>query len=239
MLISVTSHAADASPAHFTAIGIASDGLHLLTGGFWIGGLVRAGALCCAPHEPASAGGATAMFAEWGMIAVALLVLTGMINAATILLGGEGHDTGALSGGAGRQAGAGAAMVGLALDNHFRLLPKLAAGGAAENLFRNIRCELGLGLIVVALAALLGLLPPTCNRWCRRLTGSCHRPVFPPLPGRNSWSPSRWTGNGRPIWKYRCPAASHRAWHGGSCAPPAAWRWPAPWRPPPNPDHRD
>ena len=39
VLISVTSHAAEASPAHFTAIGATSDGLHLLTGGFWVGGL--------------------------------------------------------------------------------------------------------------------------------------------------------------------------------------------------------
>jgi putative copper export protein len=52
-------------------------------------------------------------------------------------------------------------MVSLALINHFRLLPKLAHGSSTEKILRNIRWELGLGLIVVALAALLGLLSPT------------------------------------------------------------------------------
>lgn len=161
VLISVTSHAAAASPANFTAIGIASDGLHLLTGGFWIGGLVLLAALFARGTSGVLLASATAIFAEWGMIAVAILVLTGMLNAATILLGGEAHDTGAYLAVLGVKLALVAVMVGLALVNHFRLLPKLAAGGAAENLFRNIRCELGLGLIVVALAALLGLLQPT------------------------------------------------------------------------------
>ena len=35
----LTGHAAASSPAHFTAIGIIIDGLHLLTAGFWLGGL--------------------------------------------------------------------------------------------------------------------------------------------------------------------------------------------------------
>jgi putative copper export protein len=52
-------------------------------------------------------------------------------------------------------------MVALALVNHFRLLPQLKAGGSAGGLSRNIRLELALGLLVVALAALLGLLAPT------------------------------------------------------------------------------
>ena len=54
-----------------------------------------------------------------------------------------------------------AIMIGLALFNHIRLLPRLTAGGAPTHLFRHIRWELVLGLVVVALAALLGLLPPT------------------------------------------------------------------------------
>lgn len=161
VLISVTSHAAEASPAHFAAIGITSDGLHLLTAGFWIGGLVVLAALFGGGTQKPLLAGATAIFAEWGMIAVGLLVMTGMLNASTILLGGEGHDTRAYLAVLGAKLALVAAMVALATVNHFRLLPQLAGGGSAAGLLRNIRWELGLGLIVVALAALLGLLAPT------------------------------------------------------------------------------
>lgn len=161
VLISVTSHAAAASPANFTAIGITSDSLHLLTGGFWIGGLALLAALFVGKTEKTLLAGATAIFAQWGMIAVAILVLTGMLNAATILLGGEGRDTAAYLATLGAKLALVAAMVALALVNHFRLLPQLAAGGGADDLLRNIRRELELGLLVVALAALLGLLAPT------------------------------------------------------------------------------
>ena len=161
VLISVTSHAADASPANFAAIGITSDGLHLLTGGFWIGGLALLAALFASKTEKNLLAGATTIFAEWGMIAVAILVLTGMLNAASILLGGEGHDMTAYLAVLGAKLALVVGMVALALVNHFRLLPQLAAGGSADGLFRNIRRELVLGLVVVALAALLGLLAPT------------------------------------------------------------------------------
>lgn len=161
VLISITSHAAEASPAHFTAIGATSDGLHLLTGGFWIGGLALLATLFARRTEAALLAGATGIFAEWGMIAVTVLVLTGMLNAATILLGGEGHDTPLYLIVLGAKLALVLAMVSLALVNHFRLLPGVAGGVTAEKLYRHIRWELGLGLVVVALAALLGLLPPT------------------------------------------------------------------------------
>jgi putative copper resistance protein D len=166
VLISVTSHAAAASPANFTAIGVTSDGLHLLTAGFWIGGLVLLAALFARRTEKSLLAAATGVFAEWGMIAVAILVMTGMLNATTILLGGEGHDTGAYLAVLGIKLACVLAMVSLAVINHFRLLPSLKEDGLAADcseagLFRNIRFELGLGLIVIALAALLGLLPPT------------------------------------------------------------------------------
>jgi putative copper resistance protein D len=159
VLISVTSHAAEASPAHFTAIGTISDGLHFLTGGFWIGGLTVLAMLFASGDE--NFAGATARFAEWGMIAVAVLVLTGMLNAATILLGGDGADTPLYLAVLGAKLVLATAMVTLALVNHFRLLPRLAEPGMGVTLDRNIRAELTIGLVVVGLAALLGLLPPT------------------------------------------------------------------------------
>jgi putative copper resistance protein D len=159
VLISVTSHAAEASPAHFTAIGIASDGLHLLTGGYWIGGLILLAALFARGIAISALAGATAIFAEWGMVAVAVLVLTGMLNAANVLLGGEGQDAPLYLMVLGAKLALVLAMVTLAVINHIRLLPKLEQNSA--RLFRHIKWEIGLGLAVVMLAALLGLLPPT------------------------------------------------------------------------------
>ena len=161
VLISVTSHAAEASPAHFTAIGVVSDGLHFLMGGFWIGGLAVLASLY-GRGNPAF-GPAIARFAQWGMIAVTLLILTGMLNAATILLGSPGHVAALYVAVLGAKLVLVAIMVGLALVNHFRLLPRLSERGRSEKLAGNIRMEFTLGLVVVALAAVLALLPPTAG----------------------------------------------------------------------------
>jgi copper resistance protein D len=158
VLISVTSHAAQSSPAGLTAFGAVSDGLHFLTGGFWIGGLAVLAALYARHH--ADFPRALAMFAEWGMVAVAVLILTGMVNAPMVLLGGAGHDSPLYLSVLGAKLVLVAAMVRLALINHFKLLPGLAKGtGGALN--HNIRVEFTAGLVVIALAVLLSVLQPT------------------------------------------------------------------------------
>ncbi len=159
VLIAITSHAAGSSPAHFTAIGATIDALHLLTGGYWVGGLALLATLFARRTAPQLLGPAVSQFADGGMIAVALLVLTGMLNAAMTLLGGEGHDTKLYLAVLGIKLLAVLAMIGLALFNHFRLLPGMS--GTAGRLSANIRLELGLGIAIVGLAALLTLLPPT------------------------------------------------------------------------------
>lgn len=158
-LIVVTSHAAVLSPDHFTAIGIISDGLHLITAAFWIGGLTVLAALS-ARRDIAFAAN-VGLFAQWGMIAVTLLIMTGMLNAAMVLLGGQGHASELYLAVLGSKLVLVTAMVILALTNHVRLLPRLAEPQAADRLFRNIWREFVLGLVVVGLAMLLTLLPPT------------------------------------------------------------------------------
>jgi putative copper resistance protein D len=161
VLIAVTSHTASAGPSGFGFIGTASDGLHLLTGGYWIGSLcVLAVLLADRPAAP-RLGLALSVFAEWGMIAVGLLVMTGMINAAMVLLGMPGHDALPYLAVLGLKLGLVVAMVALALVNHVRLLPRLSQTGIVQRLKLHVGWELGLGLAVIGLAMTLTLLPPT------------------------------------------------------------------------------
>jgi putative copper resistance protein D len=161
VLIAATGHSAGASPPGFAAIGAVNDGLHLLTAAYWIGGLcvllAMLGSRPSAPRLPQ----AVAIFAEWGVITVALLVMTGIINAAMVLLGSPGHDNLFYVGILALKIALALTMITLALSNHFRLLPRLAQAGIAARLRNRAGWELGLGLAVVGLAALLTLLAPT------------------------------------------------------------------------------
>ncbi|HVV28885.1 MAG TPA: CopD family protein [Rhizomicrobium sp.] len=154
-LPAATGHAANSGPPGFLAIGAAVDGAHLLTAGFWIGGLAVLAALF-ARREPNMLL-ALSLFSDWAMMAVLLLVMTGAINAASIVLGGRGRISPLYMGALGLKLALVLAMLTLAAVNRFRLLPRLDTGAIA----RNARLELGLGIIVVLLAGALGQLQPT------------------------------------------------------------------------------
>ena len=155
VLPAVTSHAAASSPAGFTAIGMILDATHLLSCGFWIGGLAVLAALF-ARKEP-NILLALSLFSELAMIAVLLLVMTGLVNAASILLGGEGPAPPLYLGVLSAKLGLVLIMLGLAAANRFWLMPRAQRRAIA----RNTGVELGLGMVVVLLAGLLGQLPPT------------------------------------------------------------------------------
>lgn len=152
-LPAITSHAAESSPAGFTAIGATLDGVHLLACGFWIGGLVVLAALFRRkePHMLL----ALSLFSDWAMVAVLILIMTGLIDAASILLG-HGAPSPAYLGMLGVKLALVAVMLGLAAVNRFRLMPRSDERAIA----RNAAVELGLGFIVVMLAGALGQLQP-------------------------------------------------------------------------------
>jgi len=159
-LPAATSHAAAASPAGFTAFGASLDGVHLLTAGFWLGGLAVLGGLLRRGEPNILL--ALSLFSDWAMIAVLLLVMTGAINGASILLGSPGDDGNA---GApsflylavlGAKLTLVAAMLALAAVNRFRWMPR----GKDAPIARNAAFELALGIIVVLLAGALGQLQP-------------------------------------------------------------------------------
>jgi putative copper export protein len=152
-LPAITGHAAQSSPAGFIAIGATLDAVHLLAAGLWIGGLAVLLAVRKRPEFPA----ALALFSEWAMVAVLLLVMTGLINAASILLGDKGADAPLYVGVLCAKLALVLAMLALAVVNRFRLLP----GSATVAIARNAVVELALGGVVIALAGWLGQLPPT------------------------------------------------------------------------------
>ncbi|HVW73504.1 MAG TPA: CopD family protein [Rhizomicrobium sp.] len=154
VLPAVTGHAAQASPAGFIAIGATLDAVHLLTAGFWIGGLVVLAALF-RRKEPNMVL-ALSLFSEWAMIAALLLVMTGLIDAAQILLDGKGTMSMLYLAVLGAKLALVAIMLWLAAANRFRWLPRDQEDKIARNTIR----ELSAGLIVVLLAGALGQLPP-------------------------------------------------------------------------------
>jgi len=154
LLPCATSHAAASSPAGFTAIGAILDAAHLLTGGFWIGGLAVLAALF-RRKEP-NLVLALSLFSDWALIAVLLLVMTGLIDAAQLLLGGGGTPSLFYLAVLGAKLALVAAMLGLAAANRFKWLPR----GQQDAIGRNTRRELAAGIIVVLLAGALGQLQP-------------------------------------------------------------------------------
>ena len=156
-LPSATSHAAASSPAGFAVIGASLDAVHLLTGGFWIGGLwvlIRLFA-----RKETNILLALSLFSDWAMAAVLVLAMTGLINAVSILLGGSanGHPATAYLSVLGAKLALVVVMMTLAAINRFKLMPR----GRHKTIARNAARELGLGFIVVLLAGALGQLPPT------------------------------------------------------------------------------
>lgn len=154
VLPAATSHAAAASPAGFAAIGAITDAVHLLTAGFWIGGLAAL-LLLFRRREPNMLL-ALSLFSDWAMGAVLLLMMTGLINAASILLGQEGKPSLLYLAVLGIKLTLVAGMTGLALVNRFRLMPQ----GRGARIARHAAMELGAGAVVVLLAGLLGQLAP-------------------------------------------------------------------------------
>jgi len=154
MLPAATSHAALASPAGFAAIGTIMDAAHLLTAGFWIGGLVVLAGLFRRKEPNLLL--ALSLFSDWALVAVLLLVMTGLINAASILLGGKGAPSSFYLAVLAGKLALVAVMLWLAAANRFKWLPK----GNEAALGRNSVRELAAGIIVVLLAGALGQLQP-------------------------------------------------------------------------------
>jgi putative copper resistance protein D len=156
------SHAA-ASGSDIAIFGAINDAAHLLTAGFWLGGLVVL-ALLLRRHwgDRDSLIGALRLFSIWGTTAVAVLVITGLINTISILpvsdmsLRNSYFDLLLV------KVGLASVMIGLAALNRWRFAPALRTGGerAMQHLAASVGSEIVLGFTIVAIVGVLGLMAP-------------------------------------------------------------------------------
>jgi putative copper resistance protein D len=156
------SHAA-ASGGGIASLGAISDAAHLLTAGFWLGGLVVL-ALFLQQHRanPAALPGALRLFSIWGTAAVAVLVITGLINTISILPPSEMSLRNSYFDLLLVKVGLASLMVGLAALNRWHFAPALQTGGteAMQHLEASVGSEILLGFTIVAIVGLLGFMAP-------------------------------------------------------------------------------
>jgi copper resistance protein D len=150
---------------------LASDGLHLVAAGAWLGGLWPLAILLDRAREAgdAAAGAiayqATRRFSILGVISVAAILASGVVNTYEILgmmafsMMGTDYDRLLLA-----KIVLFIAMLALAAFNRQRLTPRLADAcdhrRALRQLQRNCLTEVGLGLLILAIVAVLGRIAP-------------------------------------------------------------------------------
>jgi copper resistance protein D len=163
-----TGHAG-ATPGALGQFALASDALHLLAAGVWLGGLLPLAMLLdCARREkqPGWAGltsEAVRRFSLLGIASVGLLLASGLIN--------SWYEVGSINNLIETpygwlviaKLGLFAAMVALAAVNRFYLTPRLSAAGALRQLERNSLTEAALGFAAVLVVGFLGSMAPAIH----------------------------------------------------------------------------
>jgi copper resistance protein D len=146
--------------------------IHLAAAGIWLGGLVPLGILLRRAGWPEGANyiplARTALphFSQMGYAAVVLVALTGLVNSVFVV----GSVKALLATPYGRllvvKVALFAAMVGVALVNRFRLVPRLSEATATvplRALCRSVVAEQALGLAILAVVSVLGTWEPAIH----------------------------------------------------------------------------
>jgi putative copper resistance protein D len=167
--IAFTGHAG-ATPGVVGDLHLASDIVHLVAAGAWLGGLPPFMLLLATAERSADAAWtdaaavATRRFSLVGTASVVALAVTGTANT-WILVGGPAGlaatDYGRLLA---LKICLFAAMVGVAAFNRLHLTPRLAAPGTVRRLRHNSLIETGLGLLVIAIVSTIGTMAPEIHR---------------------------------------------------------------------------
>jgi putative copper resistance protein D len=163
ILLGPTSHASRSVAAEYVYLLAANDSVHLLAGGFWLGGLVALlPATLAKPRDIPELLTRLRLFSAWGMVAVSLLVMAGTANAVAILdMQGMRWSESYLDWLAIKLVLA-AVMIALALTNRFGLLPAMARGDteAGETLPWMLLAELSCAGLILLAVGILGLTAP-------------------------------------------------------------------------------
>ena len=162
-------HAAATEGADGT-IHLASDAIHLVAAGAWLGALWPLSILldrarqAAGPASAAIAYQATRRFSMLGMVSVAAILVSGAINTYEILgmaAFSLGTDYNRLLA---AKIGLFAAMIAIASVNRRQLTPRLAHERDHRRAMRQLRLnslsEAGLGLLILLIVAMLGRIPP-------------------------------------------------------------------------------
>jgi len=164
-LMALIGHAG-ATPGTAGDIHLASDIVHLLAAGAWLGSLPALAMLLAlarrsGPAIQAIATRTTRRFSLLGIICVAALMVSGIVNSWNLL----GGPRDLLTTDYGRlvllKIGLFIAMIGIAAVNRFHFTPQLPADAALRALCRNSLAESGLGLCVLLFVGALGTLSPS------------------------------------------------------------------------------
>ena len=129
ILLGPTSHASRSVASQYVLLLAANNSVHLLAGGFWLGGLVALlPATLAKPRDIPEWLTRLRLFSAWGMAAVGVLILAGSANAIAILdIQGMRWSETYLDWLAIKLVLA-AVMIALALTNRFGLMPAIARG---------------------------------------------------------------------------------------------------------------
>ncbi|HEY2885131.1 MAG TPA: CopD family protein [Rhizomicrobium sp.] len=163
ILLGPTSHASRSVASQYVLLLAANDSVHLLAGGFWLGGLVALlPATLAKPRDIPEWLTRLRLFSAWGMAAVGVLILAGSANAIAILdIQGMRWSETYLDWLAIKLVLA-AVMIALALTNRFGLMPAIARGDkeAGETLPWTLFAELSCAGLILLAVGILGLTAP-------------------------------------------------------------------------------
>jgi len=160
VLLAVTSHAA--ASAMRPQMGMLVDALHLMTAGFWVGGLVvLVPEVLAKPRDNARLIALLKLFSRWGVASVALLIASGTLNAVLILDMEMSWNRPYVTWLAIKITVA-TVMVTLALSNKFHVLPGLERDDreAADTIPLTVLAELGGAMAVLLIVGFLGTTAP-------------------------------------------------------------------------------
>jgi putative copper export protein len=162
-LLGPTSHASRSVADQYVYLLAANDSVHLLAGGFWLGGLVAlVPATMMKPRDPQRLLALLRLFSAWAMAAVGVLILAGTANGFAILdMRGMAWSQTYIDWLAIKLVLAGV-MIALALTNRFGLMPALARREkeAEASLPLTLFAELGCAALILLAVGILGLTAP-------------------------------------------------------------------------------